>query len=86
MIASMAAITIRNLPDDIHRALKVRAAQHDRSTEAEIRDILTEAVKPPHRLRLGAHLAGIGRRFELADEDVDLIATRRQAATPIDLA
>ena len=33
----MAAVTIRNLSDEAHRALKVRAAQHNRSTEAEMR-------------------------------------------------
>jgi antitoxin FitA len=36
----MAAVTIRNLSAETHRALKVRAAQHNRSTEAEIRAIL----------------------------------------------
>ena len=33
----MPAVTIRNLSEETHRALKVRAAQHSRSTEAEIR-------------------------------------------------
>ena len=36
----MPAVTIRNLSDATHRALKVRAAQHGRSAEAEMRDIL----------------------------------------------
>ena len=36
----MAAVTIRNLSDETHRALKVRATPHNRSTEAEIRAIL----------------------------------------------
>jgi len=36
----MPAITVRNLSEETHRALKVRAAQHGRSTEAEIREIL----------------------------------------------
>ena len=31
----MAMLTVRNLPDDVHRALRVRAAQHGHSTEAE---------------------------------------------------
>jgi plasmid stability protein len=31
----------------------VRAAQHGRSAEAEIRDILEQAVKPAKRVRLG---------------------------------
>lgn len=36
----MRSITIRNVPDEVHRALRVRAAQYGRSAEAEIRDIL----------------------------------------------
>ena len=37
----MAILTIRNVPDDVHRALRVRAARHGRSTEAEVRDSTT---------------------------------------------
>jgi len=65
----MPAVTIRNLPEEIHRALKVRAAHHGRSTEAEIRDILTSAVKPDTRVRLGDALAALGREVGLTDED-----------------
>jgi plasmid stability protein len=43
----MAILTVRNVPDDVHRALRVRAAQHGRSTEAEVREILAAVVKPP---------------------------------------
>lgn len=57
----MAAITIRNVPEEVHRALRVRAAIHGRSTEAEVRDILENAVKPEGRIRLGSLLAEIGR-------------------------
>jgi plasmid stability protein len=42
----MAMLTVRNLPDDVHRALRVQAAQHGRSTEAYVREILALAVKP----------------------------------------
>ncbi|MGL4490622.1 MAG: FitA-like ribbon-helix-helix domain-containing protein, partial [Rhizobiaceae bacterium] len=42
----MSAITIRNIPEETHRALKVRAAKNKRSTEAEIRAILAEATQP----------------------------------------
>ena len=49
----MAMLTVRNLPDDVHRALRVQAAQHGRSTEAEVREILALAVKPEARVRLG---------------------------------
>lgn len=69
----MASITIRNVPDDVHRALRVRAAQHGRSAEAEIREILERAVKPPKRIRLGDALAALGRKVGLTDEDLAVI-------------
>lgn len=66
----MPAVTIRNLPEATHRALKLRAAQHGRSTEAEIRDILENAVRSQDRVRLGMLLAEIGRRAGLRDDDL----------------
>jgi plasmid stability protein len=57
----MAVVTVRNLPDAVHRALRVRAAHHGRSTEAEIRDILEAATRPPERIKLGSMLASIAR-------------------------
>lgn len=41
---TMAVITVRNLDDDVQRRLRVRAAAHGRSMEAEAREILTAAV------------------------------------------
>ncbi|WP_349256714.1 FitA-like ribbon-helix-helix domain-containing protein, partial [Mycobacterium sp.] len=46
----MAILTVRNLPVAVHRALRVRAARHGRSTEAEVRAILEEAVRPEGRI------------------------------------
>jgi plasmid stability protein len=66
----MAILTVRNLPDDVHRALRVRAAQHGRSTEAEVREILASVVKPQKRVRLGDALASLGRKVGLTNEDV----------------
>ena len=57
----MASVTVRNLPDETHRALRVRAAMHGLSTEAEIRAILENAVRPEGRIKLGSLLAEIGR-------------------------
>ncbi len=65
----MATVTVRNLPDEVHRALRVRAAIHGRSTEAEIREILESTVQPSERLRLGTALAALGRRVRLTEED-----------------
>ncbi len=52
----MATITVRNLPDEVHRAIRFRAAEHGRSTEAEIREILAQSVHSEGRLRLGTEL------------------------------
>ena len=65
----MAVLTVRNVPDDVHRALRVRAAQHGRSAEAEVRDILEHAVKPVKRVRMGDALAALGRKIGLTNED-----------------
>jgi plasmid stability protein len=40
----MATLNIRNLPDDVHRRLRVRAAEHGRSMEAEARAILAAVL------------------------------------------
>jgi plasmid stability protein len=66
----MPSITIRNVPEEVHRALRVRAALHGRSAEAEIRDILERAAKPEGRVKLGSLLASIGREAGLTDADV----------------
>lgn len=65
----MASITVRNVPDEVHRAIRVRAAQHGRSAEAEIREILEAVVRPEGRVRLGSLLAEIGRKAKLTDEE-----------------
>ncbi|MGH6915529.1 MAG: FitA-like ribbon-helix-helix domain-containing protein [Geminicoccales bacterium] len=42
----MAALNIRNLPDEVHRRLRVRAAKAGRSMEAEARAILSAVCVP----------------------------------------
>ncbi|MDE0047427.1 MAG: plasmid stabilization protein [bacterium] len=83
----MAMLTVRNLPDEVHRALRVRAALRNRSIEAEVRAILEEILLPEGRAALGTLLTAIGRRAELEDDDVAGFAQRDAApARPIDLA
>lgn len=43
----MSAVSIRKLDDRVKERLRVRAARHGRSMEAEMRAILTEAVSGP---------------------------------------
>lgn len=73
----MAMLTVRNLPDDVHRALRLRAARHGRSTVAEVREILAAATKPAARVRIGDALASLGRKIGLTNEDFDAIERGR---------
>lgn len=43
----MAAVSIRNLDERVKERIRVRAARHGRSMEAEMRAILTNAVSEP---------------------------------------
>ncbi len=45
----MPTLTIRNLDDEVIERLKTKAKEHDRSLEAEIRALLTEAAARPSR-------------------------------------
>jgi len=74
----MPVLTVRGLSDEAHRALRVRAAKHGRSTEAEIRDILETTARPPERIKLGSLLASIAREAGgLTDEEVAAINNLR---------
>ncbi len=83
----MAVLTVRNVPDEVHRALRVRAAEHGHSAEAEVREILAAALVGDQRRLLGDALASLGRELELTDDEVDTIdAVRdRTPAQPMDL-
>ena len=72
-------LTIRNLPDEVHRALRVRAAGNGRSTEAEVREILASAVKPETRIRMGEALSALGREIGITDKDIESIAQARDS-------
>jgi plasmid stability protein len=47
----MAALSIRNLDNDVKERLRRRAAANGRSMEAEVRVILADAVREPRRER-----------------------------------
>lgn len=84
-VCRMPILTVRNLSDEVHRALRVRAAQHGRSTEAEVRAILEDAVKPEGRIKLGSLLADIGRQAKLRDEELTVFEQRDTApAEPLE--
>ncbi|MDR2212732.1 MAG: Arc family DNA-binding protein [Pseudomonadales bacterium] len=77
----MASITIRNVPDTVHRAIRLRAAKHGRSTEAEIRAILEQAAQPQGSVKLGSLLAEIGRKVRLTDEEFAIFESASDTST-----
>ena len=78
----MAAIVIRNLSPETHRALQARAALHGHSTEAEVRAILDQAVRPAARVKLGSALAALAAPFGGLDIE---ISRDKTPAEPIPL-
>jgi len=73
----MPSLTVRNLPEETHRALRVRAALHGRSAEAEVRAILEETVRPAKRLKIGSELHRIAQEIGGMD-DLDISRERSE--------
>lgn len=84
-IYQVANVNVRNLPDEVHRAIRIQAAHHGRSTEAEIRDILEAAVRPANRLRIGSALSALSREAGLTNADFEAMdqARDRTPAVPM---
>ncbi|GFO56513.1 plasmid stabilization protein [Geomonas sp. Red276] len=76
----MASITIRNLDSDLKAQLRVRAAQHGCSMEAEVRNILAQALAPAKGERnLGL---AIHERFASVPTESLPIPPRQAVRTP----
>jgi plasmid stability protein len=75
----MAQVIVRNLEDDVKARLKRRAAQHGRSMEEEVRDILRNAVREQNQRlpKLGSRIVA---RFARVGLDTDLPELRGQSA------
>lgn len=77
----MPSITVRNLDEELKRRLRVRAAEHGRSMEEEVREILREVVgHGPSPENLGE---AIHRRFAaFGGVDLDLPSREPMPAPP----
>lgn len=73
----MSVLTVRNVPEEVHRALRVRAAEHGRSTEAEVREILAAAVIPAKRVKMGDALGSLGRSIAMTDDEAQSLTVVR---------
>lgn len=78
--ATVATLTIRNLSDQTHRALKERASRHNRSMEAEVRAILEETV---HQRR--APLSALLQEIRETTGGFDLELPPRTASRQVEL-
>jgi plasmid stability protein len=70
-VVVVAAVSIRDLDDSVRDKLRVRAARHGRSMEAEMRAILTAAVRDDTPGQ-GLFPALVDRFGELGGVDLDL--------------
>ena len=61
----MATLTIRNLDDDVHARLRIQAAKNGNSVEAEVREVLAEAL--PKEQMTGAEI--VRRMQEIFGEE-----------------
>jgi plasmid stability protein len=78
----MATLTIRGVDDEVRERLRVRAAEHGRSTEAEVRAILLAALTPAAPARgLGSR---IHARFAGIDGDDLPLPTRTDLPRTVD--
>lgn len=77
----MAILTIRNVPEEAHYAIRVRTARHGHSAEVEVRELLANAVDPNRRLCLGDALAELGDKIGLTYEDFARLDQVRDTAS-----
>ena len=74
----MAMLTVRNLSEEVHRALRQRAARHGQSMEAEARDILANALHPQGRVQLGSLLQQVGQHARLSEAEFAVFGQARE--------
>jgi antitoxin FitA len=78
----MASLMIRDLDDEVKARLRVQAAEHGRSMEAEARAILGAAVRGRRPPRLGSFIRD---QFAGAGAELDVPA-RDEEARAVDLS
>jgi antitoxin FitA len=77
IIDSVAQLIVRNIEDEVVEALKLRAAQHGRSAEAEHRELLRAALLKRPSTSLKEHLLAFPDVGEDAEFDLPRQASRR---------
>jgi len=75
----MATLTIRNLDEAVVERLKQRAAENDRSLEAEVRSLLVEGSERMTRAEMAARAKAMAERTrgKIHGDSTDLIREDR---------
>jgi plasmid stability protein len=81
----VAQLVVRDLESDIKARLKKRAARHGRSLEAEVRDILRDAVKDDDAPGGGLGTRAASRFAELHLKEDELSELPRRTLEPTSL-
>lgn len=76
----MSQIVVRQLPKEVHIALKARAKREGKSAEAIAREILRRDLLPSNRLGFGHRLAAIWQ-----DADEAALDMEREPYEPVEL-
>jgi plasmid stability protein len=71
-IYQIANVNVRNLPDEVHRAIRIQAAHHGRSTEAQALETLYLSVITVAELLAKSRAAGLA--VETADAFIAAVA------------
>ena len=80
----MASITLKSLPSPLHRALKSRAARHQRSLNQEVIAVLEQSVAPARRIDVDAMIAQARRfraslKLKTSPAEIDALKRRGRA-------
>ncbi len=78
----MTALSVRDLDPEVKARLRIRAAAHGRSMEAEVRAILTDAVSEPAPPQ---SLADAIRAVAVRHGGLDLERPKRRSQRPVEL-
>jgi plasmid stability protein len=90
-VVAVATLTVRGFDDELHTRLRVRAARHGRSMEAEVRAVLADYLSSPRTSgslgsRIHARFAALeGAELELPSRDDMPHAAARGSAGPIEV-
>jgi antitoxin FitA len=74
----MKMIQIRNVPDDLHRRIRIRAAEQGKSMSDYLRDEIASAVEVPTLSEVRTRIAGRDR-VVISEAPADAIRAERDA-------